>query len=300
MLLGSIVGLIITYLPEGNILNWVQTYLTEGLFSLMKTWFVNSLKLIVVPLVIVSIVCGTCSLSDPKKLGSMGSKSILLYLMTTTIAVVLGISFAIIFEPGAGVSLSQESFENDKESSSIFAMLAGLITTNIFKSMLEADMLQLIIFSILFGVSIAMSGEKGKPIADFFASLNEVIMKLVTIIMKFAPYGIFCIVAMVIAESKWDEIKSLSKYFGLVLFVLVLHGLIVYPTLLKLLAKLNPIDFLMKFRPTILFAFGSSSSSATLPVTMEIAQKRLGVGKTTSSFVLPLGATINMDGTAIM
>jgi Na+/H+-dicarboxylate symporter len=179
-------------------------------------------------------------------------------------------------------------------------MLAGLITTNIFKSMLEADMLQLIIFSILFGVSIAMSGEKGKPIADFFASLNEVIMKLVTIIMKFAPYGIFCIVAMVIAESKWDEIKSLSKYFGLVLFVLVLHGLIVYPTLLKLLAKLNPIDFLMKFRPTILFAFGSSSSSATLPVTMEIAQKRLGVGKTTSSFVLPLGATINMDGTAIM
>lgn len=304
MLLGIAVGTIIAFLPnaeESEFSKWINENITNGVFLLVKTWFINSLKLIVVPLVFVSLVCGTCSLSDPNKLGSMSYKSLGLYLFTTTIAVTLGILFAILFKPGAGAELPGEPY-TETGSSSVFDIFANLITQNPFYSLAELspNMLQIIIFSILFGLAISFSGKKGKPIADFFARMNHVIMKLVTMIMKFAPYGVFCVMAIVIGEGEWDKIQSLSKYFVLVMLVLILHGLIVYPSLLKFLAKLNPITFLAKFKPVILFAFTSSSSSATLPITMEVAKKRIGVGHSTASFVLPLGATINMDGTAIM
>lgn len=305
MALGVILGSIITSIPNdvslfgSNVSLWLNEYLTNGFLALVKSWFVNSLKMIVVPLVLVSLICGTCSLSDPAKLGSMSTKSISLYLMTTAIAITIGIIFAVIVQPGAGVALASEAY-NASEPQSIFSIFSNLIPTNVFSALVNANMLQIIIFSILFGLAISLSGERGKSIAAFFQDLNEVILRLVTIIMKFAPYGIFCIMAKVVAESDFEKLISLGKYFFLVIAVLIVHAMLVYPTLLRIFTGLNPIAFLIKMRPAMLFAFSSASSSATLPVTMELAEKRVGVGKSTSSFVLPLGATINMDGTAIM
>ncbi len=307
MLFGIVFGLVFVFIPEQlslfdvSIKSWINEYVLSGLFALIKTWFVSSLKLIVVPLVLVSLVCGTCSLSDPNKLGSMTVRAGSLYLGTTLIAVTLGILFAIIVQPGAGVALSTEASVT-AEKTSIFAIFSNLISTNPFHSIsqLRPNMLQIIIFAILLGLAISLSGDKGKPVAILFDSMNEVIMKLVTMIMKVAPYGIFCIMAIVVAEAKWAELYSLLKYFLLVIVVLIIHGSLVYPTLIKFIAKLNPIKFLMKMRPVMLFAVSSSSSSATLPVTLEVAEKRIGVDNSTASFVLPLGSTINMDGTAIL
>lgn len=307
MVLGILFGLVFVFIPEQlnlfdiSIKGWLNEYLISGLFALIKTWFVNSLKLIVVPLVLVSLICGTCSLSDPNKLGSMTIRAGSLYLATTLIAVTLGIVFAILIQPGAGVALSSDVAMTAQETS-IFGIFSNLISQNPFHSIsqLKPNMLQIIIFAILLGLAISLSGEKGKPVANLFESMNEVIMKLVTMIMKVAPYGIFCIMAIVVSEAKWSELSSLLKYFLLVIFVLIVHGLLVYPLLIKFVAKLNPITFLMKMRPAMLFAISSSSSSATLPVTIEVAEKRIGVSNSTASFVLPLGSTINMDGTAIL
>ena len=304
---GIFIGFIFTFIPEDlkffghSVKTFLNDYLFQGLFLLAKTWFINSLKLIVVPLVLVSLICGTCSLSDPNKLGSMTLRAGGLYLLTTGIAVILGIFFAILFEPGAGVSLSSHAKPN-AEAISVFDMFLNLITQNPFYSIseLRPNMLQIIIFAILLGLAISLSGEKGKPVATLFESLNEVIMKLVTLIMKVAPYGIFCIMAIVVSEAEWQKLLSLIKYFLLVIIVLIFHALIVYPTLLKVVANLNPLVFIKKFRPVMLFAFSSSSSSATLPVTLEVSEKRIGIGNSTASFVLPLGSTINMDGTAIL
>lgn len=307
MLLGVITGILYVFTPENlslfdySVKQFLNDKLFEGLFLLAKTWFVNALKLIVVPLVLVSLICGTCSLSDPNKLGTMTIRAGGLYLLTTGIAVVLGILFAVILEPGAGVALSTDAKPN-AEAVSIFNMFLNLISQNPFYSIseLRPNMLQIIIFAIMLGLAISLSGEKGRPVANLFESMNEVIMKLVTLIMKVAPYGIFCIMAIVVAEAKWEKLLSLIKYFLLVILVLIVHAIVVYPTLLKFIAKLNPMTFIMKFRPVMLFALSSSSSSATLPVTLEVAEKRLGVGNSTASFVLPLGSTINMDGTAIL
>lgn len=307
MLLGVIVGLIYTFIPsditlfDHSVKEFLKDNLFQGLFLLAKTWFVNALKLIVVPLVLVSLICGTCSLSDPNKLGSMTIRAGGLYLFTTGIAVVLGITFAILLEPGSGVPLSSDARPN-ADAVSIFDMFLNLITQNPFYSIseLRPNMLQIIIFAIMLGLAISLSGDKGRPVADLFESMNEVIMKLVTLIMKIAPYGIFCIMAIVVSEAEWAKLYSLLKYFLLVILVLIVHAIVVYPALLKFVAKLNPATFFMKFRPVLLFAFGSSSSSATLPVTLEVAEKRIGVGNSTASFVLPLGSTINMDGTAIL
>ncbi|MCW9001038.1 MAG: dicarboxylate/amino acid:cation symporter [Kangiellaceae bacterium] len=304
---GILVGLIYTFIPEDlklfdqSVKSFLNDNLLQGIFLLAKTWFINSLKLIVVPLVLVSLICGTCSLSDPNKLGSMTLRAGGLYLFTTGIAVILGICFAILLEPGSGVSLSSHAKPN-AEAVSVFDMFSNLITQNPFYSIseLRPNMLQIIIFAILFGLAISLSGEKGKPVATLFESMNEVIMKLVTLIMKVAPYGIFCIMAIVVSEAEWQKLMSLIKYFLLVIVVLIFHALVVYPALLKIIANINPIAFLKKFKPVMLFAFSSSSSSATLPVTLEVSEKRIGVGNSTASFVLPLGSTINMDGTAIL
>lgn len=279
----------------------VHTYLIAGVFELVRTLFINSLMMTMVPLVFVSIVCGTSSLSDPEKLGTLAWKSISLFLLTTAIAITLGLIFAYIAQPGAGGNFERIAADNTiREAPTLFTTLAALVPSNPVQAMAEGNMLQIIIFSILFGLSISFCGNKGKLVGDFFQQLNEVILKLVTILMGIAPYAVFCIMAKVIGELGLEKILPLAKYFLLVIFVLLLHGLVVYPILLKLLARLNPLIFLKKMRPAMLFAFGTASSNATLPINMEISTKRLGVGSTTASLVLPMGATINMDGTAIM
>jgi Na+/H+-dicarboxylate symporter len=261
--------------------------------------FVNSLKMLVVPLVFISLVCGVCSLSDPKALSRIGGKAMGLYLTTTAIAVSMALFFAYLFQPGKNSSFPPAEFA-PREGKSFMQVLIDMVPTNPINAMAEGNMLQLIIFSILFGVSIALIGERGKAIKSLFSDLNEVVMKLVTLIMNLAPYGVFCLILKLFASLGFSSFVPLLSYFSLVIFVLVLHAAVTYPTILFLLSGLNPFMFLKKMRPTMIFAFSTASSNATIPVTMEAVNKRLGVKNSIGSFTVPLGATINMDGTAIM
>ncbi|GAA0347107.1 dicarboxylate/amino acid:cation symporter [Bowmanella denitrificans] len=280
----------------------VSTYtlLVEGIFNIIGKIFIASLQMLVVPLVFVSLVCGTCNLSDPSKLGRLGGRSILLYLFTTALAISLAVSFALLVAPGEGINLDTNTTFSAKEAPSLSEVIINMFPTNPINAMAEGNMLQIIVFSVLFGVAMAMSGSAGKRLGDLFEDLNKVVMRLVTILMNLAPYGVFALMAKLFATIGFDTFTSLLKYFFLVLFVLLVHAFVSYPLLLKLLSGLNPVQLIKKMRDAALFAFSTSSSSATLPVTLETARNKLGVKNTVASFTVPLGATINMDGTAIM
>ena len=299
MVAGLILGVLARYLGWAENSTY-QHYMTDGLFSITGRLFINSLQMLVVPLVFVSLVCGTCNLTDPKKLGRLGIKTILFYLGTTAIAISIAILAAIIFKPGANAHFEQMSYIA-KEAPPLSDILINIIPKNPFAAMVEGNMLQIIVFSILFGLSIALvKSPSGKKIADFFNALNDVIMQMVTLLMLVAPIGVFALIAKLTTQLGMEAFQSLGQYFVLVLIVLLVHGFLIYPLLLSLFSQLNPITFLKKMRPVQLFAFSTASNNATLPVTMEIVTQRMGVGKSTASFTLPLGATINMDGTAIM
>ena len=300
LLAGVVFGLLLTLAASLStvLAEVVDNYLVATL-GVIKTLFINSLKMVVVPLVLISLICGTSSLSDPKMLGSIGGKSLLLYLLTTAIAITLALMVANLFQPGAGVEYSDTAYVG-KQAPPLTEVLGNLVASNPVQAMAQGNMLQIIVFAILFGVATSRAGAAGVQIANFFNAMNEIILKLVTIIMNLAPYGVFCIMAMLIYDTGLDAIADLVVYFSLVIGVLMLHLSITYPLLLIVFTGLNPLILLKKMRPAMLFAFSTSSSAAALPVTMQVARKRLGIGSTTASFTLPLGATINMDGTAIM
>jgi len=298
MVLGLVAGAIIQFgLGESQ---FIKDYIVEGVFLVGGEIFVNSLKMLVVPLVFVSLICGTCSLSDPSKLGRLGGKSILLYLSTTAIAITLAISLALLVGPGEGQGLVSNASFDSKEAPSLAQVLINMVPDNPIEALANANMLQIIVFSLLFGIAISLSGESGKRVASLFADLNEVVMKLVVILMSFAPYGVFFLMAKLFSEISFTTIFSLMKYFMVVLVALIIHALVTYPMLLKVLTGLNPITFIRKMRDAALFAFSTASSNATIPVTLETATKKMGVHNNVASFTVPLGATINMDGTAIM
>lgn len=275
-------------------------FFVDGIFHVIGQIFIASLKMLVVPLVFVSLVCGTCNLSDPSQLGRLGGKSIGLYVITTAIAISIAISFALIVAPGAGIELATDSTYTAKEAPSLAQVIINMMPTNPISAMAEGNMLQIIVFALLFGIAMAMSGKPGERLAAIFNDLNDVIMKLVTILMNLAPIGVFALMAKLFATIGFDTIFSLIKYFVLVLVVLGVHAFVSYPIILKVLTGLNPLTLLSKMKETALFAFSTSSSSATLPVTLETARKKLGVHNSVASFTVPLGSTINMDGTAIM
>jgi len=297
---GLLFGLVLVFLANLNsdIANFIDSYLVIG-FSVIKQLFMNALKMVVVPLVFVSLICGTCSLNDPKKLGSLAGASLSLYIFTTMVAITLALVLASFFEVGVGKEVSQAVFEN-KSAPSLVDVLSALIPSNPVEAMASGNMLQVIVFAILFGIAISRAGEKGKVVANFFEAMNHVILKLVTIIMHIAPYGVFAIMSLVIYNTGLDAILNLAAYFGIVILALLVHFSVTYTSLLVFFTGLNPLKLIIKMRPAMLLAFSTASSAATLPATMEVARKRLGIGKTTASFTLPMGATINMDGTAIM
>jgi Na+/H+-dicarboxylate symporter len=270
-------------------------FLVEGIFTVMGTLFIKALKMLVVPLVFVSLVCGTANLSDPSKLGRLGGKAVGLYISTTAIAITLAIVFAIIVAPGEGINLATDATYAAKEAPSLAQVIIDMMPANPVESMAQGNMLQIIVFAAFFGVAMAMiKGEPAERLRTFFDDLNEVIMKIVTIVMNLAPYGVFALMAKLAATTELRTFQGLSVYF---LFV---HALVTYPIVLKLLSGLNPLILLSKMRDTAIFAFSTASSSATLPVTIETATKKLGVKNSVASFTLSLGSTVNMDGTAIM
>lgn len=278
----------------------IKAFFVDGFFHVGGQIFIASLKMLVVPLVFVSLVCGTCSLSDPKKLGRLGGKSIGLYLVTTAIAITVAITLALLFNPGEGVGLPSEASYDAQEAPTLARVIIDMFPTNPFEAMAKGNMLQVIVFALLFGVAMALSGKAGKRVAAVFEDLNTVILKLVTLLMNIAPYGVFFLMAKLFTTIELDLIVSLAKYFGVVVLALLLHAFVNYSLLLKILTGLNPLTFLAKMKHTCLFAFSTSSSSATMPITLETATKKLGANNSVASFTIPLGATINMDGTAIM
>lgn len=275
-------------------------FFVNGVFYVGGAIFVASLKMIVVPLVFVSLVVGTCSLNDTSKLARLGGKSIALYLMTTAIAISLAIMAALVIAPGEGVNMSTEASYTAKEAPGFAQVIVNMFPTNPIESMAEGNMLQVIVFALLFGVSMALAGKPGERLTSLFEDINAVIMRLVVILMNLAPYGVFCLLAKLFTTLDFATITNLVKYFLLVIAVLLTHALVVYAILLKTFTGLNPVTFYKKMRDAALFAFSTSSSGATLPVTMETATKKLGVKNSIASFTLPMGATLNMDGTAIM
>jgi len=297
MLLGALAGWIIVL--AGNP-EWTRIWLVEGVFRVFGQVFISLLQMLVVPLVFVSLVCGSSSLSDPKVLGRVGGKTIFLYLATTAIAVTLALGAAVIFQPGLGAHPTAVAHQDIAKATPFTQVLIDMVPKNPVAAMAAAQMLPIIVFSVLLGISITLSGSRGARMADWFQDMNFVIMRLVTLVMRFAPYGVFALISILAATSKTEDFLAVGKYVVLVLAVLLVHALVVYPLLLFLLGRLNPWKFLFKMRAALMFAFSTASSNATIPVTLESIEKRVGVSNKVASFTIPLGATINMDGTAIM
>lgn len=278
----------------------IERYLVGGLFHIGGEIFLASLKLLVVPLVFVSLVCGTAALEDITRLGRVGGKTLLLYLATTGVAITLALTAAALIEPGAGFDLATDVRFEAREAPSLTETIIGLFPSNPVEAMARGNMLQIIVFAGMFGLAVTLAGEPGRRVLALFNDLNAVIMRLVMLLMTFAPYGVFCLIAKVFSVQGFSAIAPLAKYFFVVLAVLLIHAFVTYPLLLRAMAGLNPLTFLRKMRDPVALAFSTASSGATLPVTLETVRNRLGVQNSIAAFTVPLGATINMDGTAIM
>ncbi|AYV22882.1 MULTISPECIES: dicarboxylate/amino acid:cation symporter [Vibrio] len=298
MVAGILTGFAIRSLFAEN--GFVDAYIVNGLFEVGGQIFIASLKMLVVPLVFVSLVCGTSSLKDVTTLGRLGGKTVLFYVATTAVAITLALTMGTVFQPGAGADLTAASSFAAAEAPSLGQVIIDMFPTNPISAMAEGKTLQVIVFAVLFGIAISAAGEPGERIAAVFRDLNEVIMKLVALLMNIAPYGVFFLMAKLFTGLGLSAIFNLAEYFFVLTATLLLHGLVTYSVMLKSFTGLSPVTFLKKMEDAVMFAFSTASSNATIPVTMETAQNRLGVDNKVSSFTIPLGATINMDGTAIM
>ncbi len=298
MVAGILTGFAIRTLFADN--GFVDAYIVNGLFEVGGQIFVASLKMLVVPLVFVSLVCGTSSLKDLSTLGRMGGKTLAFYITTTAVAITLALTMGNVFQPGAGADLTAVGSFKSAEAPSLGQVIIDMFPTNPISAMAEGKTLQVIVFAVLFGIAISAAGKPGERIASFFADLNEVIMKLVAILMNLAPFGVFFLMAKLFTGLGLGAIINLAEYFLVLAGTLILHGLVTYSVMLKGFTGLSPITFLKKMEDAIMFAFSTASSNATIPVTMETAKNRMGVDNRISSFTVPLGATVNMDGTAIM
>ena len=307
MLLGIFAGLTINVLNEevfdGSLMAegaFLSGYIVNGFFHIVGKLFVNALKMLVVPLVLFSLICGVCGIGDLKLLGRIGGKCFLLYLFTTAIAIASAIGAAAVIGIGEGMNATSDASFTGREAPPLSDVLISIIPSNPIQAMANGEMLSIIFFAILTGVSILMAGKKTASLVDSIELLNEVMMKMVGIIMTFAPYAVFCLLAKAMANLGFDLFVSLVGYVLVLIGVLLLHLFVTLQGVLTFLGRINPIVFLSKMRNVQVFAFSTSSSNATIPVTLRTVTQRLGVNNSVASFSIPFGATINMDGTAIM
>ncbi|MCB1842816.1 MAG: dicarboxylate/amino acid:cation symporter [Halioglobus sp.] len=284
----------------GALRTGVEEYLIGGLFDVVGRIFVASLKLLVVPLVLVSLICGSSSLGDSSRMGPIAGKTLGFYLVTTAIAVSVALLFAVFVGPGSGVSLGVEARYEAVPAPPLTDVLVDIFPSNPVRAMAEGKMLQIIVFALLVGYAISHAGEQGRRIAGFFRDMEAVVMKMVDVLMQLAPYGVFALLAGLFSEMGISAIADLAAYFFTVIAVLLFHAVVVYSAMLKALTGLSPRILLTKMRPVWAFAFSTASSGATLPITLRTVERRLGVHNSVAGFTVPLGATINMDGTAIM
>ncbi|MGD6817263.1 dicarboxylate/amino acid:cation symporter [Metabacillus sp. 84] len=296
LIAGAIVGIILN-VTSPDLFKQLDTFL----FTPLGRIFLNLINMLVVPIVFFSITLGVAGLGDPKKLGRIGLKTIGFFLSTTAIAITIALGLALIIQPGNAGEFNTESASYEaQEAPSVSDTLLNIFPKNPIEAMASGNMLQIIAFSVFIGVGIAILGEKTSALKKVLEQGNELMMYLVGLVMKFAPYGTFGLIATAIGSQGFDAIKAMGVYFIVVLIALIVHAIVTYGSSVMIFAKKNPIWFFKGFAPAMTVGFSTSSSNATLPLSMETAQKNLGVPKQISGFVQPLGATINMDGTAIM
>ncbi len=297
--LGLVAGSLINAFAHD--IGFVQTYLVNGLFHVIGSAFINALKMLVVPLVTFSLICGVCGIGDVAVLGRIGVKAFSLYILTTGLAITLALFVAIIIAPGEGFEqVTNGSSFSPKPAPPLTEVFINIVPSNPINAFAEGNMLQIIFFVILFAIAMLMTGDIGRQLADSAEKLNEVMMKVVTLVMDFAPIGVFFLMAKTFSLQGIGLILPMIGYFSVVILCLLLHGFGTFSLLLSLLGKVNPWTFIKKMRPAHIFAFSTASSNATIPVTLQVVEERMGVNNSTAAFTVPLGATINMDGTAIM
>ena len=297
---GAILGLFINFfLPAGML---KDTILIDGILYVIGNGFIRLMQMLVIPLVICSLICGTMSIGDTKTLGQVGIKTLVFYTATTALAITIALVLGMLVRPGMGLNISsvEAGDVTVNQSISMTDTILNIIPKNIIASMAEGDMLPIIVFSVFVGIMLAKLGSKAGTVTKFFAEFNDVMMEMTITVMKAAPVGVFCMIARTIATIGFDAFLPMLKYLGCVLFALAIQCFGIYQLLLFGFTKLNPFTFIRKYFPVMEFAFSTSSSNACIPLSIETLKDKLGVSSKIASFTVPLGATINMDGTAIM
>ncbi len=279
-----------------------DTIIIDGICYVIGNGFIKLMKMLVVPLVFCSLVCGASAIGDTKTLGKVGGKTIAFYLATTAIAVTVAISVAALIKPGIGLNMNLIEAENVTvaEKTSAVDTLLDIIPDNPFSSLANGNMLQVIVFALIVGILLAKMGERAELVANFFSQFNDLMMEMTNLVMSFAPIGVFFMLTRTFANLGFDAFIPLLKYMGSVVLCLGVQCFVVYMILLFVFTRLNPFKFIKKFFPVMAFAFSTSTSNATIPLNIETLEEKIGVSRKVSSFTIPLGATINMDGTSIM
>lgn len=298
MIAGLLVGLVLNAVDSP----FIDQHIVGGLFAMIGKMFVNALKMLVVPLVIFSLICGVAGIGDIGLLGRVGGKAFVLYIATTAIAITVAIFLATIIAPGSGFDMTGVEMTKvaAKEAPSVWEVFANIVPTNPFAAFAKGEMLQVIFYVIIVGIAALMLGGKSKGFVEGCEYMNELMMKVVEIVMFFAPYGVFCLIAKTFAEQGIGLFIPVIAYVVTLVSALLLHLFVTLMVLLKVLSGLNPFTFMQKIRPAQIFAFSTASSNATIPITFQCVTQRMGADNSVASFTVPFGATINMDGTAIM
>jgi len=300
LILGFVVGSFLFYtdfLPSQ-----IDDLIEKYIFNLGGDIFMNLLKLLVVPLVFFSLVSGISSLGREQSLGKLTFKTVGFYLLTTAIAVSLALIAGSLFKPGSNYSseLAMVAPSSLPDGQGIYSTIVGIFPSNIIQAMAENQMLAIVFFSIIFGLALNKTNHLTGNLSDSFSKLNTVFLQLIVMIMSFAPLGVFCLIGKFVIADGLDIFQDVVAYVVLLITLLLFHAAFTYSFFLKVIGGLNPITFFKKMKDVVLFAFSTSSSAATIPVTLKTANQDLGVNQNVASFVVPVGATINMDGTAIM
>lgn len=300
LLIGAVFGVLLHYaVPAGHIRDDI---IIEGVLYVIGQGFIRLMQMLVVPLVFCSLICGSMAIGDTKTLGKVGVKAVLFYLCTTAMAVSVALCIASIVNPGIGVNMQNVSAAEVTmaESKPLTETLLNIIPKNPVESLATADMLPIIVFALFVGVMLAKLGTKASTVANFFSQFNDVMMEMTMAVMKLAPIGVFCLIARTFANTGFDAFVPMLKYMGSVTLALAIQCFVVYQVLLFVFTRLNPLKFIKKFAPVMSFAFTTATSNATIPLSIDTLKRKMGVSKRISSFTIPLGATVNMDGTSIM
>lgn len=300
LITGAAFGVALHYVVPPSYIR--DTVLINGIFYVVGNGFLRLMQMLVVPLVFCSLICGSAAIGDTKTLGKVGVKILGFYMLTTALAVIVALSLANVINPGIGLNMAEISAQETtvSESVSFVDTLLNIIPKNPIQGLAEGNMLQIILFALIVGIILAKMGEKTAVVSNFFSQFNEIMMEMTMMVMSLAPFGVFCLIAKTFSGIGFDAFIPLIKYMFSVILALLIQCFVVYMIMLKIFTGLNPVKFIKKFFPVMTFAFSTATSNATIPLSIDTLDEKIGVSRRISSFTIPLGATINMDGTAIM